>query len=260
MAYENLLIEVEGAVMTITINRPKALNALNRATVKELGRAIAEAEANEQVRAVVLTGAGGKAFVAGADITEFTELDPLGARNMARSGHVVMSAVEELPKVVIAAVNGFCLGGGCELALSCDFIVAGEGAKFGQPEVNLGIIPGFGGTQRLARCVGRAAAKAMVYTADMVEAREAKEMGLVYKVVPDDVVLQEARNIAKKIAGKGPIAIAQAKKAINIGFDQDLEAGNSYEQEAFGLVFGTQDRVEGVAAFLEKRKPNFKGR
>jgi enoyl-CoA hydratase len=260
MAYENLLVGSDGAVMTITVNRPQALNALNPATLEDLLRCCGHIRADGDVRAVVITGAGEKAFVAGADIAAMVAMSALEGRAFARHGQRVMRELEELPIPVIAAVNGFALGGGLELALACDLVLASQSAKFGQPEINLGIIPGFGGTQRLARRIGVAAARLMIYSGEAVTAEEALRLGLVNRVLPSGELLPEAQKLAATLAGKAPVALQQAKTAINVGADVDLADGCRYEAEAFGVAFGSEDRIEGLRAFLDKRRPIFKGR
>ncbi len=259
MAYDNLLVQRDGGVATVTVNRPKALNALNPATLDELMRCASELRQEATVRALIITGAGEKAFVAGADIAAMVTMSPIEGRTFARRGQAVMQAIEDLPFPVIAAVNGFALGGGLELALSCDLILAAEAAKFGQPEINLGIIPGFGGTQRLARRIGIGPARLMIYSGDMIGADEALRLGLVNRVVAGGDLQGEARQLADSLAGKAPLALQQAKAAINVGNDVDLRDGCQYEAEAFAVAFGTEDRAEGMRAFLEKRRPAFKG-
>lgn len=261
MAYENILLErEEGGIAVLTVNRPKALNALNAQTVREIEAAVAEVAADDGVRALVITGAGEKAFVAGADINEINALKSAadGAR-MAARGQQVFFALERLGKPVIAAINGFALGGGCELALACDIRLASESAKLGLPEINLGILPGYGGTQRLARLVGKGAAKLMVFGGDMVTASEALRIGLVDRVVPAAELADAARALARQYAAKAPVALAMAKAAVNLGLEVDLDRGCAIEATHFGVVCATEDRVEGTTAFLEKRKAVFKG-
>lgn len=260
MSFENILLEKDGAVAVVTINRPKALNALNAATLEELDRVFAGLEKDESVCAVIITGAGEKAFVAGADISFMKDLSPLEARNFALLGQAVFNRIENLPQPVIAAVNGFALGGGCELACACDIRLASENAKFGQPEVNLGVPPGFAGTQRLPRLVGKGLAKELLFTGDMITAQEAYRIGLVNKVYPAGELMEKAKEMAKKIAGKGKIAVQLVKAAVNKGMEMDLARGMAYEAEVFGLSFATEDQKEGMAAFLEKRKAEFKGK
>lgn len=258
MAFENVRWEVADGVATLTIDRPKALNALDRKTLEELEAALDAAAADLAVRAIVLTGAGEKAFVAGADIAAMSKLGPVEARRFAELGHRVIEKLEALAVPTIAAVNGFALGGGCELAMGCDLVYASETAKFGQPEVNLGLIPGFGGTQRLTRRVGIARALEMVLTGDVYDAARAKAMGLVLEVLPAAELLAHARAQAKKIAGKGPLAVAQAKRAVHAGADAALATANELERQAFAALFGTGDAKEGMRAFLEKRPAQWK--
>ena len=259
MEYQNILFEVRDRVAVLTFNRPKALNAMNPETLDELGQAIAKVAADDSIRVLVLTGAGDKAFVAGADITEFPKMNPLQARLFAESAQNLFFAFEEMPKPVIACVNGFALGGGCELAMSCDFIYASEKARFGQPEVNLGLMPGWGGTQRLARLVGRAKAKELCMTAEMIDAQQAKDLGLVAKVFPAEQLMEETMKVAASLASKSAGVLRSVKRVIDYGSQTDLRTACALEAEAFGICFASQDMVEGVSAFLEKRKPAFKG-
>lgn len=260
MAYENVIFEVKDTgVGLLTINRPKSLNALNPQTLDEINDVIDTIEREGKVRVLVITGAGEKAFVAGADITEFPKMSALEAYLFALKGQRLFFRIEQLPIPVIACVNGFCLGGGCELAMSCDFIYASDKAKFGQPEINLGIIPGFGGTQRLARLVGRAKAKELCMTGEMISAEEAKAIGLVAKVFPADQLLEETLKVATALAQKSQIALRSIKRVIDEGVGMDLRSGCELEANAFGLVFTSEDAREGVSAFLEKRKAQFKG-
>lgn len=259
MAYENILFEVQDRVGVLTFNRPKALNALNPKTLDEVDSVVERVRRDDEVRVLVLTGAGEKAFVAGADISEFPKMNPLQARLFAERGHEVFFKLEQLPKPVIACVNGFALGGGCEIAMSCDFIYASDKAKFGQPEVNLGVIPGFGGTQRLARLIGRAKAKELCMTAEMIDAQQAKELGLAAKVFAADQLMEETMKVAKFLATRSPAVLRSIKQVVDRGMDVDLRSGCALEAEAFGICFAGQDAREGVAAFLEKRKPEFKG-
>lgn len=259
MPDDNVLLERDGAVATVTVNRPQALNALNPATLDELLRCCAAIRQDRAVHCLVVTGAGEKAFVAGADIAAMVGMSSLQGREFSRYGQQVMNALEELPIPVIAAVNGFALGGGLELALACDLIVAAQSAKFGQPEINLGIIPGFGGTQRLARRIGITAARLMIYSGEMISAEEALRLGLVNRVVPAGELKTEVHKLAAALAGKAPIALQQAKAAMNVGSDIDLQDGCRYESEAFAVTFGSEDRTEGMRAFLEKRRPTFRG-
>lgn len=259
MNYTNILFEINDGVGVLTFNRPKALNALSSATLDEVADVIARVAREDSIRVLVLTGAGEKAFVAGADITEFSSLNPLSARLFAERGQGLFFEIERLAKPVIASVNGFALGGGCEIAMSCDFIYASEKAKFGQPEVNLGLIPGFGGTQRLSRLVGRAKAKELCMTGEMIDAGEAKELGLVAKVFPAEQLLDETMKVARTLASKSAAVLRTLKRVIDGGADIDLRNGCVLEAEAFGVCFGGEDMREGVLAFLEKRKPEFKG-
>lgn len=257
--YENIKYEVKGNLGYLTINRPKALNALNTEVLSELADALKEIEADDAVKAVIVTGEG-KAFVAGADIAQMSKLNAVEGRAMMQAGHKVMNTIDQMPKPFIAAVNGFALGGGCELAMACDIRIASSKAKFGQPEVGLGIIPGFCGTQRLSRLVGKGMAKYLIYSAEMINAEEAFRIGLVEKVVEPDALMEAAEKMANTIASKAPIAVAQAKIAINNGFDMDLKSASQLEVEATTVCFGSEDQKEGMAAFLEKRAPEWKNR
>ena len=259
MAYEDILFEVEGGIATITFNRPEVLNALKMGTLTEVSEAIKTIEDDEKVRALILTGAGDRAFVAGADIKELQKLNPVSAKHFAVKGQEALFALESLSIPVIACVNGFALGGGCEIALACEFIYASETAQLGQPEINLGIIPGFGGTQRLLRLVGRALAKELCLTGVMISAQEAKDMGLVNKVFPPETLMEETRKVASLIASKGRVATQAAKHVIDQGMNLDLFNACALEMEAFALCFASEDAGEGFGAFLEKRKPNFTG-
>ncbi len=260
MAYENLQLNTEDGVALLTLNRPKALNALNSQTLQELEQALRQVAQDGSLRALILTGAGEKAFVAGADISEMAAFTPEQARDFATTGHRVLALLEGLPIATVAAVNGFALGGGCELALACDLIYASEKARFGLPEVGLAVIPGFGGTQRLTRLVGKVRAKELIFTGDMVDAAKAREVGLCLDVLPADKLLEHCKGVAKKIASRGPLAIAQAKRAVEFGADADLRAASELERQAFALLFGSEDQREGMKAFLEKRPAVFKGR
>lgn len=252
-------LELDGAAAVITIDRPKALNALNRQVLTELSEAIGQVAANKSVRALILTGGGEKAFVAGADIAEMAAYAPAEASAFAELGHRVMDCLEQLPIPVIAAVNGFALGGGAELALACDFIYASEKAKFGLPEVSLAVIPGFGGTQRLTRLVGRGRAKELIFTGDMIDAAKAREIGLALEVLPPAELIPHCKKVAATIARRGPLAVTEAKRAIDGGADLPLKEGNTIERDAFARLFGTADQQEGMAAFVAKRPPEFKG-
>ncbi len=260
MPFETLTVETEGAIAVVTIRREKALNALNRTVMRELAEVLVTLEADAAVRVVVLTGAGEKAFVAGADIAEMAGIGPSEARAFAEAGHAVGDRIAAMKKPVIAAVNGFALGGGCELALACDFAYASDRAKFGQPEVNLGLMPGFGGTQRLLRRVGPARAAELVFTADLIGADEALRIGIVNAVVPAAELMTRVKAQAQKIATKGPLAVAASKRALRRAEELPLAAGNELERELFALLFSTADQKEGTKAFLEKRPASFTGR
>ncbi len=259
MAYENILYEVKDAVATVTINRPKVLNALNPAVVEELAQAFTEIAGDPEVKVAVLTGSGDKAFVAGADIAAMAQMTALEGRYFARRGQDVLFMIEKLDKPVIAAVNGFALGGGTEIAMACDFIYASTKAKFGQPEINLGIIPGFGGTQRLPRLVGRAWAKELCLTGEIIDAELAKEIGLVNRVFEPEELMPAVMKTARTIASKGRVAMRAIKTLINDGYDLPLERAIPMEAECFATCFASPDQKEGMTAFLEKRKPEFKG-
>ena len=260
MAYENLLVERDGAVLVITINRPEKLNALNTKTVTELGAAVQEAKADAAVRVVVLTGAGEKSFVAGADINELAVQSPVSGREHARHGQAVFDRIESLGKPVIAAVNGFALGGGCELAMACTMRLAADTAKFGQPEINLGLIPGYAGSQRLPRLIGRGRALEMLLTGAQISAEEAHRIGLVNRVIPAAQLMTEARALAQALAAKAPVAVRYILEAVAGGLEMSMSDAQAYEATLFGLVFTTDDMREGTRAFLEKRKASFQGR
>jgi enoyl-CoA hydratase len=255
MAFENIILEKGEGIATITFNRPEAMNALNNQTRAEFRAAMAEVTADEAVRVVILTGSG-RAFVAGSDIKELQRTTPLEAHQIERLG----ALVENCPKPVIAAVNGFALGGGLEIVMGCDIVVAHEKAKFGQPEINLGLIPGGGGTQRLPRLIGACRAKELILTGEIIGAAEADRLGLVNKVVPVEELMPVVVAMARKIAAKSVAAVRIAKAAVNRGLQLGLESGLAYEREMYSLALSTEDRVEGVAAFVEKREPQFKGR
>ncbi|MFZ5644944.1 MAG: enoyl-CoA hydratase-related protein [Bacillota bacterium] len=257
MKYQNLILKREDNIFLITINRPQVLNALNAELLKELEAAVEEIERDNETRVVIITGSGEKAFVAGADIAFMSSLGPMEAVEFARLGQRVLRRIENISKPVIAAINGFALGGGNELAMACDIRVASEKAKFGQPEVQLGIIAGFGGTQRLTRMVNSGLAKEILCTADQYDARSAYRMGLVNHVVPDEELLDFCMRMAKRIAARGPVAVRLSKEAVNDGLEMDLDKAIIHEADLFGLVFTTEDRKEGLGAFLEKRKPSF---
>ena len=259
MAYENIIFQIDEGIGIIAFNRPKALNALNAALLEEFSQALDEIAADENIRVLVLTGAGDKSFVAGADINELAVCNALTAKNFGRKGHTILAKLQELPIAVIAAVNGFALGGGTEIAIACDFIYASENAKFGQPEINLGLIPGFGGTQRLPRLIGMNMAKELVFTGKMISAAEAEKIGLANKVVPQDQLMEEVMKTAREIASKGKVSLRAAKQAINFGMNADLATGIHIEIEGFGQCYASSDSKEGTSAFLEKRKAEFKG-
>ena len=257
---QNLHLARTGAVATLTLDRPRALNALDAATLRELARAIRELRRDGGVRALVVTGAGDKAFSAGADIAAMAAMSAADGHAYSRLGHEVLARLETLAIPVVAAVNGVALGGGLELALACDLIVASEKARLGQPEINLGLIPGFGGTQRLVRRIGQTRARELIYLGHMVAAEEALRVGLVNRVVPHERLAEEAAKLAAELGARAPVALAQAKRATAVAADADLETGCRFEVEAFGVTFATEDRVEGLKAFLEKRMPAWKGR
>jgi len=253
----NLLMEVENEVAVVTINRPKSLNALNSETLSELDQCFSEIETRKDIKVVILTGAGEKSFVAGADISEMVNRTAAEGYAMSQLACQTFNRLENMPQVSIAAVNGFALGGGCEIAMACDIRVASENAKFGQPEVNLGTIPGFGGTQRLPRLVGKGRAKELIFTGDMIDAQEAYRIGLANKVVPQAELLDYCKKMAAKIISKGSYAVTLAKAAINSGLDMDLLNGLKLETGFFGVSFATADKKEGMSAFLEKRQAKF---
>ena len=257
--YETLKIAIDGPIAVVAIDRQPALNALSSTVIAELTSVAGELEVSTDVRVVILTGMGDKAFVAGADIAEMQEMSPLHAQAFSEMGGALGEAIETSEKPWIAAVNGFALGGGCELALACDFIHASEKAKFGQPEVKLGVIPGFGGTQRLARRVGVAKAKELCMTGDMIGATEALRIGLADAVWPHAELVEKVRELAGRIVANGPLAVAAVKRLVHEGQSTTLEHALRLEQASFGLLFGTQDQREGMAAFLAKRKAEFKG-
>jgi enoyl-CoA hydratase len=260
MSYATLALAREDAVAVLTFNRPDKLNAINREVLSELHQALDALAAAEGVRAIILTGAGEKAFVAGADVSEFTTMTPMAAMQFGQDLGWAIQKIARMPKPVIAAVNGFCLGGGCEIALGCDFIYAAENARFGQPEINLGIIPGSGGTQRLSRLVGKARAKELIFTGDRIDAQEALRIGLVNRVLPLAELLPAAKETAAKMAAKSAVVLGLAKAAIEEGTATDLMSGLAIEAKAFGLAFSTEDMREGVTAFLQKGKATFRHR
>jgi enoyl-CoA hydratase len=260
MPYENIILEMRGSIGVVKFNRPKALNALNSATLDDLLAATNELNEDDAIKVVIVTGEGNKAFVAGADIAEMQPMNPLQGLTFSRKGHVAISALEKLNKPVIAAVNGYALGGGFEVALACDIIYASEKARVGFPEVTLGILPGFGGTQRTAKLVGLAKAKELVFTGKVITAQEAYEMGLVNRVLPDDQLMAAVEELAAKILAAGPVGVRLAKACINKSLSLDIDSGLDFEAQAFGLCFGTEDQKEGMAAFLEKRTPTYCGK
>lgn len=258
--FNTITYVVNENIAVITINRPKFLNALNTEVLKELLEAVDLIAGDSSVLAVIVTGAGEKAFVAGADIAEMQTKNVLEAREFSSLGNKIFSKLENLPKPVIAAVNGFALGGGCELAMACDIRIAGNKAKFGQPEVGLGIMAGFGGSQRLARLVGTGIAKELLFTGEMIQVERAYEIGLVNRIVDSSEVVEEARKMAELISTKSPLGVSFSKKAVNEGVNLDLERALSLEAELFGSLFSTKDQTEGMTAFLEKRQAVFSGK
>ena len=250
----NLLMEVENEIAVVTINRPKSLNALNSETLAELNTCLAEIEGRTDIKVVILTGSGSKSFVAGADISEMVNATPAEGRAMGLLAREAFGRLENMPQVTMAAVNGFALGGGCEISMACDIRVAAENAKFAQPECGLGILPGFGGTQRLARLVGKGRAKEMIFTCDMIDAQDAYRIGLANHVVPQEELLDYCKAMAGRIMKNAPYAVSLAKQVINSGADMDLDNGLKLEANIFGLSFSTEDKKEGMTAFLEKRK------
>jgi enoyl-CoA hydratase len=259
MDYENILFNVEGNVAVLKFNRPKALNAINPDVFTDVNDALDKVESDPNIKVLVLTGEGDRAFVAGADIKHMLDLSPLQAKKFSRDGQDLFFRIEELHIPVIACVNGFALGGGCEIAMACDFIYASEKAKFGQPEITLGVIPGFGGTQRLARLIGNNMAKELCMTGGMIKAEEAKNLGLVNKVFPHESLWEETMKTATQIASKGKAALKAIKDCIDRGANVDLTNGCYMESDAFGLIFASPDQKEGMTAFLEKREARFEG-
>lgn len=257
--YQTLLTELDNGIFTITINRPDKLNALNKTVFDELNTALDEVYSNTSIRSVIITGAGAKAFVAGADISEFNSLSKQQSMELSKRGQDTFFRIEDSPKPIVAAVNGFALGGGCELAMACHFRIAAENAKFGQPEVNLGLVPGYGGTQRLAQLIGKGRAIELLITANMVDAATALQYGLVNHVVPAAELLNKTRSVLELINTKAPLAIAGCIKAVNAVFNENVN-GYELEVQEFGFTFDTEDKKEGAAAFLEKRKADFKGK
>lgn len=257
MAYVNVLLEKEDRIAILYINRPKALNALNRETLLEIKSAVTEINEDPDIDVLIVTGAGDKSFVAGADIAFMQNMSAVEGRQFGLLGNEILRFIEKMEKPVIAAVNGFALGGGCELAMSCDFRIASTKAKFGQPEVGLGITPGFGGTQRLPRIVGSGMAKQLLYTADVINANEALRIGLVNAVVEPDELLDHVKKIAQRIISKAQLAVRFCKTAANEGVQTDIDRAIEIEADIFGLCFATADQTEGMTAFVEKRKPEF---
>jgi len=260
MEFKNILYEKSEGIATITINRPEKLNAMDQETIQEILSALDDAEKDENIRVVVITGAGDRAFSAGADISGMKGRTPLDSRKSSQLGQQPMNRVEDLEKPVIAAINGYALGGGLELAMACDLRIASENARLGQPEINIGLVPGWGGTQRLPRFVGKALAKEMIFTGRMIDAKTAEQHGLVNKVVPADQLKSAVQELATELLNKPPVAIKVAKQLINNSTETNLRIGLTHESEAFGILGSTEDFKEGTTAFLEKRKPKFKGK
>jgi len=260
MTYNTLLYEKEDGIGIITINRPKEFNALNSEVMAELTALLTDIEGDNEVGVIIITGSGDKAFIAGADVKEMSPKTSITIREFHTANRLLLEKLEKLPKPVIAAINGFALGGGCELAMSCDLRIAAENARLGQPEINLGIIPGAGGTQRLTRLVGMARAKELIYTGDFIDAKTALSIGLVNKVVPQNDLMSEAKTLAQKLLTKSSVALSLAKSAINGGWQTTLSSGLDLEMQCFALCFATEDQKEGMSAFIEKRKPHFNGR
>jgi enoyl-CoA hydratase len=259
MEYKNLIVEIKEGIAIVKINRPKALNALNSETVDEIKHVGNELNGNKDVRVVIITGEGDKAFVAGADILEMKDMNASEGMQFSQRGHEAFATLDNMGKPVIAAVNGFALGGGFEVALACDIIYASDRAKVGFPETTLGIFPGFGGTQRTAKLIGLAKAKELIFTGKVITAQEAYEMGLINKVIPHEELMKEVMALAEKIKANGPFSIRLAKELINKSLSLDTDSGLMIEAKDFGLCFTTKDQKEGMTAFVEKRKPTFKG-
>jgi len=257
---ENVRTENKDGVLVLTIDRPKVLNALNAQTMEEIDSVFRAARKDDSVKAVIVTGGGEKAFVAGADITELAQKTPITGKETSERGQAILSFIERFPKPVIAAINGFALGGGCELALACHIRIASETAQIGLPEVTLGVIPGYGGTQRMVRLLGKGKALELICTGDRVRAEEAERIGLVNKVVPPDQLMAEAEKMARKIMSRGPLAVRAAIEAVMSGSEMPFEEGQFLEATLFGLLCASEDTKEGMAAFIEKRKANFQGK
>lgn len=260
MNFETLIYQQEGNIGTLTINRPQALNALNETVLKELKSFADQIRSNKDIRVLIITGSGEKAFVAGADIKAMQGMTPKEATDFSIAAQTAFNAIEELPFAVIAAVNGFALGGGCELALSCDIILASEKAKFGLPEVTLGLLPCFGGTQRLPRAIGLYKAREMVFSGEFYSAEACREFGFVNRVIAPEELLNKAQKLAATIASRGPVSVAKAKQSLNVGFELHITEGLKQEADLFGDLFNTEDHNEGIGAFIEKRNPDFKGK
>ncbi len=260
MEFNNIILETEDRIATLTINRPKALNALNRDTLLEIEAAVQLVQKDEGADVLIITGSGDKSFVAGADITFMQNINAIQGREFALLGQRVLRLIESMEKPVIAAINGFCLGGGCELAMACDFRICSEKSKFGQPEVGLGVTPGFGGTQRLPRIVGTGMAKLLLYTGDTIDAMEALRIGLVSYIIPSNELMVYVRKVAKRISSRGQLAVRFCKAAANEGMETDIDRAMSLEADIFALCFATDDQKEGMKAFVEKRTPRFTGK
>lgn len=259
MNFENILTHSEEGIFTITINRPKQLNALTKNTIKEVGEAVKLANDDEEIKGIIITGSGEKAFIAGADIKEFANFNIEQGRELSAHGHAVFNSIENSPKPVIAAVNGFALGGGCELAMACHIRIASENAKFGQPEVSLGLTPGYGGTQRMPQLIGKCKAFELLMTGDIIDAKEAERLGLINYVVEQAELMEHTKKLLKKINSKSPFAISKVISCINDNYNNSKN-GFDTEINEFGNCFGSEDFKEGTTAFLEKRKPNFTGK
>lgn len=260
MTYENILMDTNEGISIITFNRPKALNALNSALLQEFAHALETVATDEQIRVLILTGSGEKSFVAGADITELAQLDALSSKVFIHKGLSIINKLTELPIPVIAAVNGFALGGGLEIAMACDFIYAVKTASFGQPEIKLGLIPGYGGTQRLPRIIGAAQAKELLFTGKMISADKALSLGMINSVTEPDELMDKVRVVAVEMASKGKVALRAIKQTVNFGLNADLATGLRIETDAFAITMASEDAKEGTSAFLEKRSPNFSGK